>query len=450
MAQVANFIGRAKPVGQGHQPRLPVTRIRVGYGLVTPAFIAGAKPTSKAELRIPSIKGALRFWWRACAGINNVKDLRQREAQLFGSASGGQSRLRIAWAKEPIRWVWDKGTTLEKWNKRGRSLYGTAYLGYGVINAQKQELTRPCIRSCSLSLDMRLVHDRNSYAQSGAAELAGLVRSIMALGLLGGIGSKSRKGFGSLVLEELTIEGATGDLLTSELCRNLSLIKVGGRSATWTWQPPVNVGQLAGRIRALYPPSSVTREGKSPPLPEWTALSPYSSHHLVPMQRGGAIEAVDTIGAELVRYRSWGKNGKILDGQPREGNFKDDHDLAKDTITGRHPRRVVFGLPHNYPRDKFTVSGPNGGRQRIDRRASPLLLHVHWLGDKPVIVVSFLPARFLPRGRERLTVERNRNPKQVTLDSHSDIDSRLWQPIHDFLARISQRFEAVEIIAPSV
>ena len=32
--------------------------------IVTPLFLGGADP-NKAELRAPSIKGALRFWWRA-------------------------------------------------------------------------------------------------------------------------------------------------------------------------------------------------------------------------------------------------------------------------------------------------------------------------------------------------------------------------------------------------
>ncbi|WP_143108945.1 type III-B CRISPR module RAMP protein Cmr1, partial [Bathymodiolus thermophilus thioautotrophic gill symbiont] len=34
------------------------------YRIITPMFISGAKVT-EAELRIPSIKGAIRFWWRA-------------------------------------------------------------------------------------------------------------------------------------------------------------------------------------------------------------------------------------------------------------------------------------------------------------------------------------------------------------------------------------------------
>jgi len=40
-----------------------VTQLRIRYRVVTPAFLGGADPSS-AELRPPSIKAALRFWYR--------------------------------------------------------------------------------------------------------------------------------------------------------------------------------------------------------------------------------------------------------------------------------------------------------------------------------------------------------------------------------------------------
>lgn len=41
-----------------------LTQLRIRYRVVTPAFLGGADP-SCAELRPPSIKAALRFWYRA-------------------------------------------------------------------------------------------------------------------------------------------------------------------------------------------------------------------------------------------------------------------------------------------------------------------------------------------------------------------------------------------------
>lgn len=44
---------------------------------ITPMFLAGADPHS-AELRVPSVKGALRFWWRA---TSNIRDIRNKKLQ---------------------------------------------------------------------------------------------------------------------------------------------------------------------------------------------------------------------------------------------------------------------------------------------------------------------------------------------------------------------------------
>ncbi|HHM20795.1 MAG TPA: type III-B CRISPR module RAMP protein Cmr1, partial [Bacteroidetes bacterium] len=50
---------------------------------ITPMFIAGADGKTP-ELRAPGIKGALRFWWRAVNGHLSLKELKKREAEIFG------------------------------------------------------------------------------------------------------------------------------------------------------------------------------------------------------------------------------------------------------------------------------------------------------------------------------------------------------------------------------
>ena len=77
-------------------------RIDATYRVTTPLFCAGAVP-SCAELRLPSFKGALRFWWRAlawprCGG--DLEAIRQQEDALFGSAGGGQSRVLMRLAPD--------------------------------------------------------------------------------------------------------------------------------------------------------------------------------------------------------------------------------------------------------------------------------------------------------------------------------------------------------------
>ena len=66
-------------------------------------FLAGADGQTP-ELRAPSIKGAMRFWWRACNGHLGVEDLREKEEGIFGGVNSGvKSRILIRVIKPPIQ-----------------------------------------------------------------------------------------------------------------------------------------------------------------------------------------------------------------------------------------------------------------------------------------------------------------------------------------------------------
>jgi CRISPR-associated protein Cmr1 len=108
------------------------------------------------------------------------------------------------------------------------------------------------------------------------------------------------------------------------------------------------------------------------------------------------------IGFEMQMYRSYGKNGQVAH-QPAEQNFKGDHDMILDFAGGErittHPKRVIFGLPHNY----FFSNGTKVDVHAVDsngsehRRSSPLFIHVHKFASGDCIAVqSLLKADFLP------------------------------------------------------
>ena len=74
-----------------------VRELRFRAETVTPLFMAGAVPGGpEAELRAPSVRGALRFWFRAgmgAAGVTDAKELYRLEAALFGDTRRA-SRVR--------------------------------------------------------------------------------------------------------------------------------------------------------------------------------------------------------------------------------------------------------------------------------------------------------------------------------------------------------------------
>lgn len=62
-----------------------MNKITFNCEVVTPMFLHGADGKT-AELRAPSIKGALRFWWRALHGNLDNKKLLAEEVKIFGGS----------------------------------------------------------------------------------------------------------------------------------------------------------------------------------------------------------------------------------------------------------------------------------------------------------------------------------------------------------------------------
>ena len=390
--------GRSPHVRQGQNV---TTRIEATYRVVTPLFCAGADQR-RAELRLPSFKGVLRFWWRALAWSRldgNLHAIREQEDWLFGSAGGGQSRLSMHLSVSAEPKAAGVGTVLEvAGNVVGE---GARYLGYGVMEAfpsrqrgtRAGQLIRPCLRA---PLDFTIRIRGRGLADE---PLNHLRDALLAVGVLGGMGAKSRKGYGSLAIQSLRVDDVK------------------------QWQAPQSVDDLRDRIKALR------YEAGPSGWPEFTALCAKTRHVLVRNAKNvTAMELLNLVGREMMRYRSWGHDGQVL-GESSERNFTDDHDLMESPHRNAHPRRVVFGLPHNYDKHARDQVGPHD--RNLDRRASPLFIHVHPCGATPVAVLSFLPARFLPDGRNDISVGGSR----VRQTAEGD----LYRPLHDFLDRLLDR-----------
>jgi CRISPR type III-B/RAMP module RAMP protein Cmr1 len=61
--------------------------------LITPCFCGGAEPEKRAEIRVPSIRGQLRWWFRTLGGFKSLRDsAREQEDRIFGSVAGEKSK----------------------------------------------------------------------------------------------------------------------------------------------------------------------------------------------------------------------------------------------------------------------------------------------------------------------------------------------------------------------
>jgi len=73
--------------------------------VITPMFCYGADQTSP-EIRAASIKGAMRFWWRALHPNLNIDKLRKKETEIFGGAGDGEAQ-RSSFNLKVSKMQWD-------------------------------------------------------------------------------------------------------------------------------------------------------------------------------------------------------------------------------------------------------------------------------------------------------------------------------------------------------
>nr|MDT0252055.1 type III-B CRISPR module RAMP protein Cmr1 [Endozoicomonas sp.] len=355
-------------------------------------FLGGADSNACADkIRLPSFKGVLRFWWRAlnwgriyqaCQQDKNkaLECLHREEGLLFGHGAGGEDkkgcqaafRLRIS------------GDT----SRKGKTVIrGINYLlGQGLTSKNKPEGY----------LESGTDFIVTCYQGKGISEnqLEQLEQALLCLGLLGGLGARSRKGLGSLSIQELS----------------------GGMHAA----PRDKEEFIAAINRLLAGAHRVTAE---PPY------SAFSSQSRIDISAGkkSAMDLLCEYDGTLHGYRTW---------QTEKPNFEDDHDWAYSVANGKQvevlPRRAVFGLPHNYflskAGEKVDVNASSG------RRATPLLAHVHQFENGTCLLVqSLLRSDFL-HDKETVNVSSGRASKTIQLPANVN-----WSVLHQFMNQFRER-----------
>lgn len=366
--------------------------LEADFKIVTPLFMSGADQAI-AEIRAPSIKGVIRFWWRALAYSRFKGDLvalAKGEEELFGSTERGASIIIRVSSNPRIAKITPKNTVHQSFG----NVAGARYLGYGLMVAfgdDAGKLQRPCINH-NQQLTVTFIA-KNDIPKD-------FIDAVKLMGLLGGLGSRSRKGFGSLTLEKLSED----------------------KQITWTKSADKKTYKLAldGLLNGI---NIITDE---PPF------SAFSSHTRIDCLKQGSdpIRLLETFGRQMQRYRSWGHRGRV-NGEASEQNFQPDHDWFKNEGNYRqedfHPQRVVFGLPHNY--GKYADGSVAGVLH--DRRSSPLLVHVHEFAEGSYGLVSLvLRAKFLPDIEDG---GKPKEPEKIKAGGKAVSQNIEWKLIDEFL-----------------
>lgn len=302
------------------QPEIITAR----YRIVTPMFIGDAQQKATG-ISPASVKGALRFWWRALnwgvirakksSDVDALKQLHKEEGDLFGSSTGDGKASSFTLHLDASSLKTSKNSD---WPQDGNDPSG--YLGMGLwktgTTLARQYISEGHKQIFSISLSFNKKELTNNQTQV-------LKDTLLAWGLLGGLGSRSRRAFGSVAIEKLDSQNY-----------QLTDIK--------TYKNTINYIFDRYRIEGIT----------EPPFSSLSADTAFSINNLLNNTARGTHAA---LGQAFKDYR----------GQPS--------DL-------RGPKKKVFGLPLT------DVSE--------ERRASPLLFHIHPIGEQFTSTVLYLPAKF--------------------------------------------------------
>lgn len=359
-AKTNSGYGVFKPVA-GERPVLVSPRhatFETAVRLITPAFLAGANQQSTdCDLRSATLRGLLRWWWRSLhAGYVDRSTLRNLESQIWGDTQhGGAVQLTVEPVGELKPQPYDKG---QHASMRPESKVSE----YGIPGGEPRKTTQG-LWYASYGMDER--DKRRHYLDSGAAwRVRFIARSTgadvtsqqvldqakAAFWLLcehGGVGSKGRKGFGSLAAEHL-------DDWDLETCR-----------------------RAAVHIRQSLHLSNTPQERLVESASLGLALPPVN----VPFDWPNVWHVLDQVG---FAYQAFAKKYR--------------HRLEKKALG--LPRRV--GSPVS---GRFSPTGPlrrlldDARRERREdnvRHASPIHIHIARSGNQFVVRTLAFPAPFLP------------------------------------------------------
>jgi len=140
---------------------------------ITPLFMAGYDGRTP-ELRPPSFKGMMRFWWRAMNGHLSLNSLKERESEIFGGSGENQGKSKII-----IRVSSEKPT----------------FISYSPVPHKSANFSLQAIQP-GHKFQCHLILRDISYQERA-------VLSFKLSLLLGGFGKRSRRGFGSVKINKI-------------------------------------------------------------------------------------------------------------------------------------------------------------------------------------------------------------------------------------------------------
>lgn len=147
---------------------------------ITSMFLSGAD-SKTPELRPPSIKGALRFWWRAMNGHLPLADLKKKETEIFGGGGDKATRSNVIIKIENHRDIEQKLTKKDN----------------NPVPHKKYQIKSFDVNQ-KFNISLNIIHENIISAEK-------LISLFKLTIILGGFGKRVRRGMGSLKINKYKI-----------------------------------------------------------------------------------------------------------------------------------------------------------------------------------------------------------------------------------------------------
>ncbi len=316
--------------------------------LVSPAFLGGAdwQYQEDTNMRVPSLRGTLRWWWKTLYKcFLDENELKKLETAVWGSdQNGSQISLQIMDVGQQKQMIFDvkdrfnlKQDYAKAWGIDFRN-NGLLYMAYGMAEEGR-------IRTCLLpGAEWKLqISTRNRVSESPLKSYDYISskdlqeQALLALSLLcqfGGIGSKSRHGFGSL---------AWDDAWNLQTCRE----------------------KAKAFLQKVYPKKHLFEQSKAY---SWETAIQAS----IVIQLTNAWTAIDRLGLAIKGFASYYKH-------------KDDK-----AVLGL-PRKIHGPMNYRLPHQKGMWERPNplklqGNLKDKSRLASPVWYHLGYKDNEHIVI----------------------------------------------------------------
>ncbi len=322
------------------------------YELITPLFGGGVEPgiaDPVTVIRATEIRGHLRFWWRATRGgqfNGDLQKMKEAEDAIFGAASSGEDAFPSRVITQTI--TTNRGSKFIVRNHKGEEVDVFALnspFGYAAfpLRDRKQHIIE------GIRFILKLQYPSSSKADIEAA--------LWAWETFGGIGGRTRRGFGAIRL-----------VFVNKVPQPLS---------------------QASRLHEVISQKILQHCPTGKPNPDWPCLSKDSRDLVITTPHRNAIEAWKYLIKRLKEFRQKRNQGSQPN-RPGRSQWPEPDAIRRITkrASARHKQplsrldifpRAEFGLPiifkfkdeeHGDP-PITTLEGANEDEKRL---ASPLII----------------------------------------------------------------------------